>query len=63
MKVKIATFNVENLFLRYDFKKGYVPVKQNGFTINDLAYETNNKAEKEITAQVIKTVDADIICL
>jgi len=62
---RIATFNVENLFARYNFKKNVNPEKSaaEGFGINDTAFKLHNDDAKRITAKVIKAVNADIICL
>ena len=59
----LATFNCENLFARYNFDKNYDPVGKDGFTINDLAFDLQDEAEKRITAQAILDVDADVIAL
>ncbi len=63
MKVRIATFNTENLFARYNFREGRESLALNGFTINDLAFSLHNDTSKKITAQAIKEIKADIICL
>jgi endonuclease/exonuclease/phosphatase family metal-dependent hydrolase len=63
MSVRIATFNVENLFARYNFREGVDPQASGGFTINQLAFDIYNDDEKKITAKAIKEVNADIICL
>jgi endonuclease/exonuclease/phosphatase family metal-dependent hydrolase len=62
-KVTIATFNCENLFARYRFKQSVDPVGADGFTVNSLAFDILNDAEKRITAQAIREVNADIIAL
>ncbi|WP_064608798.1 endonuclease/exonuclease/phosphatase family protein [Photobacterium sp. J15] len=61
--VRLATFNAENLFARYNFKRHQDPVNSDCFTINQTAYDINNDDEKRITAKAIKEVDADILAL
>lgn len=61
--MRLATFNCENLFARYKFRSNFDPTGSDGFTINDLAFDIYDETEKQITAQAIKEVDADIIAL
>jgi endonuclease/exonuclease/phosphatase family metal-dependent hydrolase len=61
--MRLATFNCENLFARYNFKKNLEPKKEDGFTINDLAFDIYDETEKKITAEAIRKVKADIIAL
>lgn len=61
--VRIATFNLENLFARYRFKQGLDPYNMDGFTINDLAFDIHDETCKQITAKAIREVKADIIAL
>ena len=63
MKLRVATFNSENLFARYKFRENMDPLKADGFTINDLAFDLSDEDAKKITAQAIREVDADVICL
>ncbi|HRC86985.1 MAG TPA: endonuclease/exonuclease/phosphatase family protein, partial [Thermoanaerobaculia bacterium] len=60
---RLATFNVENLFARYRFRQNQEAYADEGFTINQLAFDIYNETEKRITAQAVQEVDADIICL
>jgi endonuclease/exonuclease/phosphatase family metal-dependent hydrolase len=63
MSIRIATFNVENLFARYRFAEGFDPDGDDGFTVNNLAFEIYNDDLKRVTAKAIKEVDADVLCL
>jgi endonuclease/exonuclease/phosphatase family metal-dependent hydrolase len=62
-KIRIGTFNAENLFARYDFNKELDPLSLNGFSINELAFDIAGEAAKTITAEAIKDTKADILCL
>jgi endonuclease/exonuclease/phosphatase family metal-dependent hydrolase len=61
--VRVATFNVENLFARYRFRDNVNPTLDDGFLINDLAFQLHNDDAKRITARAIRAVNADVICL
>ena len=63
MPIRLATFNVENLFARYNFNKNYNPLSQNGFTINDLAFDVYDETDKQITAQALREINADVFAL
>ena len=63
MPIRLATFNVENQFARYNFNKNYNPLSQNGFTINDLAFDVYDETDKQITAQALREVNADVFAL
>lgn len=61
--MRLATFNCENLFARYKFRRNFDPTEADGFTINNLAFDIYDETEKQITAQAIREVDADVIAL
>ncbi|MFG0329966.1 MAG: endonuclease/exonuclease/phosphatase family protein [Phycisphaerales bacterium] len=63
MAVRVATFNVENLFARYRFRSNFDPLVANGFMINDTAFDIQSDESKRITAKAIREIDADIVCL
>ena len=60
---RLGTFNAENLFARYKFRTTYKPSQSNGFSVNDVAFNHYANNEKKLTAQAIKKVNADILCL
>jgi len=61
--LRLATFNVENLFARYRFKDSVQPTADDGFSVNDTAFRIHEEESKKITAKAIRTVNADVICL
>jgi endonuclease/exonuclease/phosphatase family metal-dependent hydrolase len=70
MKVKVGTFNAQNLFLRYKFLgtvrgKKIDPMKYilEGATINMLGYEVLNEAQRINTARAILENEPDILAL
>ena len=62
-KIRLSTFNVENLFARYIFRTNFNATVSNGFLRNDLAFSINNEESKKITAKAIREVNADVIGL
>jgi endonuclease/exonuclease/phosphatase family metal-dependent hydrolase len=65
MKIRIATFNCENLFARFKFSADISPeeASRNGFTINNLAFTVHDPAKRIITAKAIKAIKADVVVL
>jgi endonuclease/exonuclease/phosphatase family metal-dependent hydrolase len=61
----LATFNCENLFLRYKFGSKADPESavKNGFILDKKRFESIIDQERLITAQAILAADADVICL
>lgn len=63
MSIRIATANVENLFARYRFRQNFNPEAEDGFSINNMAFDVFDAGERRITAKALKEVNADILCL
>jgi len=61
-KVRVATFNVENLVLRYKFRSGLASCSAT-FTRNDTAYSVHDLDQKKLTAAVIHDCNADVLAL
>jgi len=65
MKVRIATFNAENLFARFKFgsKANPATVSTEGWDTNQTKFDSITGAGRDITGEAIKGVAADIIGL
>ncbi|MEZ4237297.1 MAG: endonuclease/exonuclease/phosphatase family protein [Myxococcota bacterium] len=63
--MRIATFNVENLFTRYRFASGVDPADaaQQGFTSESLRFRLSEPQDKRLTADTMLAVDADVFAL
>jgi endonuclease/exonuclease/phosphatase family metal-dependent hydrolase len=61
--ITLGSFNCENLFGRYEFRKDEKPTEDGGFTINEVAFEIFGEEDKRLTAQAIRATRADILGL
>ena len=64
-KLRIATFNCENLFIRYKFRSNANPedAVKKGWTVNKTRFHEFKGTQRKITAKVIKATKADVIAL
>jgi endonuclease/exonuclease/phosphatase family metal-dependent hydrolase len=63
MSIRIASFNLENLFTRYDFGKNPDPTLPDGVSVNPAAFHGFGETERQLTALAIRETNADILGL
>ncbi|MCO4745203.1 MAG: endonuclease/exonuclease/phosphatase family protein [Proteobacteria bacterium] len=63
--MRVATFNVENLFTRYLFARGVDSrhAATHGFTTEDLRFRMAEPSAKRLTAETLLALNADVVAL
>ena len=63
--IRIATFNCENLFARYKFRKNTDPkaAVKDGWLADKTKFDINDRDAKRITGNAIEETDADVVAL